>query len=86
MKQQLGSQIYLSKAPPTTNDPNRCRRGEVNEVYSGVSGPLVSSCFLCAYISWCFLLPLTFKAPAAHSDLIEKRRRQLSPQNPVIGK
>lgn len=65
-----------------TNDPNSCRRGGVNEVYSGVSGPPVSSCFLCAYISWCFLLLLTFKAPAAQSGLMERRIHQLSTHSP----
>lgn len=68
--------------PIPTNDPNSCRRGGVNEVYSGVSGPPVSSCFLCAYISWCFLLLLTFKAPAAQSGLMERRRHQISTHSP----
>lgn len=76
LKRHLGSQIYFSKFLPT-NDPNSCKRRRVNEVYSGVSGPPVSSCFLCAYISWCFLLLLTFKAPAAQSGLMESRRHQL---------
>lgn len=73
---------FISPNSHPTNDPNSCRRGEVNEVYSGVSGPPVSSCFLCAYISWCFLLLLTFKAPAAQSGLMEGRRHQLSTHGP----
>jgi len=73
---------FISKFS-NTNDPNSFRR-EVNEVYSGLSGPPVSSCFLSAYISWCFLLLLTFKAPAAQSGLMVRAKYQLftySPKN-----
>lgn len=73
---------FISPNSHPTYDPNRCRRGAVNEVYSAVSGPPVSSCFLCAYISWCFLLLLTFKDPAALSGLMERRRHQLSTHSP----
>lgn len=73
---------FISPNSHPTYDPNRCRRGAVNEVYSAVSGPPVSSCFLCAYISWCFLLLLTFKDPAALSGLMERRRHRLSTHSP----
>lgn len=73
---------FISPNSHPSYDPNSCRQGGVNEVYSAVSGPPVSLCFLCAYISRSFLLLLTFKDLAALSGLMDRRRHQLFTHSP----
>lgn len=73
----LAYKCFCPKFPSTINNPTSCRREEVNEVCSEMSGPPVSSCSLCTSISWCFLLILTFNAPVTQLGLMKRRKHEL---------